>query len=468
MKQYDLIILGGGAAGFAAAMKANELKAQTLLVNNRTIGIGGTCVNVGCVPTKFMLNIGDLIDYIAKPKFNGLTCSFSSDFAQLIEEKNKLVSQLRVKKYENVLKALSNVQYREGEAKFISKSEILIDDQKKFTADKFIIATGSSTFIAPIEGIENVKYLTNIDALQLKKLPRSMIVVGGGPLGLEFSQMFARFGTKVILLHRSNTIAPREEPELSFFLKQSLQDDSHIEIHTNVEILLVKEESEKILVKALINEEEKLFKSEKLLIATGRRANIKNLNLESLNLKLGTKGEIIVNSYMKANDHIWAAGDVTGEPMLETVAARKGMIAANNALSERKIEMNYNVIPLAIFTNPQIGSVGLTDEQANNEGYVCNCRTIPFELVPKARIIKEGKGAIKVVINNETEEILGIHILSHDAADLIHEGVMILRNKMKLDEVINTIHVFPTLSEGIKLACQSFKRDITKMSCCIE
>ena len=468
MKQYDLIILGGGAAGFAAAMKADELKAQTLLVNNTTIGIGGTCVNVGCVPTKFMLNIGDLIDYVAKPKFNGLTCSISSDFGQLIEEKNKLVSQLRVEKYENVLKALSNVQYREGEAKFISKSEILIDDQKKFTADKFIIATGSSTFIPPIEGIENAKYLTNIDALQLKKLPRSMIVVGGGPLGLEFSQLFARFGTKVILLHRSNNIAPREEPELSLFLKQSLQDDNLIEIHTNVKILHVKEESEKILVQALINEEEKLFKSEKLLIATGRRANTKSLNVKNLDLKLGTKGEIIVNNYMRANDHIWAAGDVTGEPMLETVAARKGMIAANNALSNEKIKMDYRVVPHAIFTNPQVGSVGSTDLQANQMGFDCRCNTIPISFVPKSKIIKEDRGVIKIVINRKTEEILGIHILSRDAADLIHEGVMILRNKMKLDDVINTIHVFPTLSESIKLACQSFKRDVSKMSCCIE
>ena len=190
--------------------------------------------------------------------------------------------------------------------------------------------------------------------------------------------------------------------------------------------------------------------------------------MEEIGITLGKKGEIIVDEFMSAGENIWAAGDVIGEPMLETVAAREGMIAATNALSDEKIKMDYRVVPHAIFTNPQVGSVGLTDVQANQLGFDCRCNTIPISFVAKSKIINDDRGVLKIVINRKTEEILGIHILSHIAAELIHEGVMIIKNHMTLDEVINTTHVFPTLSEAIKLTAQSFKRDISVISCCIE
>ena len=183
---------------------------------------------------------------------------------------------------------------------------------------------------------------------------------------------------------------------------------------------------------------------------------------------LGRRGEIIVDEEMRASENVWAAGDVTGEPMLETVAAREGMIAANNALSENKKRMDYRVVPHAIFTDPQLAGVGLTDEQAQKKGISCRCNTVPMELVPKAQAIGDTRGAIKVVINNKTQEIVGVHILAPGAADLIHEAVMIIRNRMTVDQVIDTLHIFPTLSEAVKIAAQSFRRDITKMSCCVE
>ncbi|MBA7543399.1 Mercuric reductase [subsurface metagenome] len=204
------------------------------------------------------------------------------------------------------------------------------------------------------------------------------------------------------------------------------------------------------------------------MVATGRRPNTKNIGLEEIGINLGKKGEIIVDEFMNASENIWAAGDVIGEPMLETVAAREGMIAATNALTDEKIKMDYSVISHAIFTNPQVGSVGLTDLQANQLGFDCRCNTVPISFVPKSKIINEDRGVVKIVINRKTEEILGIHILSPNAADLIHEGIMIIKNHMTLDDVINTIHIFPTLSEAIKLTAQSFKRDISVISCCIE
>ncbi|MHA1409494.1 MAG: hypothetical protein ACTSQY_04105 [Candidatus Odinarchaeia archaeon] len=171
---------------------------------------------------------------------------------------------------------------------------------------------------------------------------------------------------------------------------------------------------------------------------------------------------------MMAANNIYAAGDVTGEPMLETVAAREGMIAATNALEGNKLKMEYSHIPRCIFTDPKFASVGLTEEQTNRRGIVCNCHLIPIEILPKAQLLMEKRGAIKIIIDKKTEEIKGIHLLSTHAEEIIHEAVMILKNKMKVEDVIKTIHVFPTLSEIIKIATQSFKRDITKMSCCVE
>lgn len=466
MNKFDLIIIGGGAAGFAAAMKANDLKARTLLVNNNTVGIGGTCVNVGCLPTKHLLYIAEFIQRIKEHRFIGLDSSVSFDFRTVIDEKNKLVEKLRNEKYEKVLNSLSYVDFAEGNARFTSKTTVQVDN-KTYESNKFIIATGSSANILPIKGMDKAEYLTNIEALQLKETPKSMIILGGRALALEFAQMFSRFGTEVTILQRSERIIPTEEPELADLLQQYLSDEA-IEIHTKVKLKSIRQKGNEKIVKAIVDGEENKFKAEQILMALGRRPNTSNVGVEEIGLSLGKKGEIVVDEEMKAIENIWAAGDITGEPMLETVAAREGMIAANNALSPEKKKMDYRVVPHAIFTDPQFAAVGLTDRQSNEKGMNCRCHTVPLELVPKAQAIKNIKGAIKIVIDNDSQAIMGIHILAPQAADLIHEGVMILKNRMTIDEVIDTLHVFPTLSELIKLGAQSFRRDITKMSCCTE
>ncbi len=466
MKEYDLIILGGGAAGFAAAMTANEFKTKTLMVNNNSVGIGGTCVNVGCLPTKHLLYIGEIIHMIKESNFNGLDSSVSFDFKTLIDEKNKLIDKYRYEKYDKVLSVLSHVEFIVGNAKFVSDSQIKVNNDT-YEANKFIIATGSSSQILPIKGIDKVDYLTNIEALQLKELPKSMIILGGRALALEFAQMYSRFGTKVCLLQRSETIIPTEEPELANLLMQYLRDEG-IEICTKVKIQNIHQEGNEKIVKAIVDGEDREFKAEQILMATGRRPNTSDMGLEKMGVKLGKNGEVLVDNEMRTTENVWAGGDVTGEPMLETVAAKEGMISANNALSDKKKRMDYRVVPHAIFTDPQLGVVGLTDEETNKNGIRCKCHTVPLELVPKAKAIKDTRGAIKVVIDNDTQIIMGIHILAPQAADLIHEAVMIIKNRMTIDDVIDTLHVFPTLSEAIKLGAQSFRRDITKMSCCGE
>jgi|Deesub1362B_J571_1020462.scaffolds.fasta_scaffold01012_12 mercuric reductase len=274
--KYDLIIVGGGAAGFAAATKANELEADTLMVNNSVVGIGGTCVNVGCLPTKHLLHVAEVIHRARV----WLSTSLSFDFKTIIEEKDRLIEKLRKEKYEKVLRDLTYVDFIEGNARFISRTEIQVNGEV-YTAKKFIIATGSSTFIPPVEGIENVDYLTNIEALKLRELPESMIILGGGALGIEFAQMFSRFGTQVMLLQRGERIAKREEPELAKLLQGYLEEEG-VEIITGARVKRVSQQGRDKVVSVVVEGEEKTFRAEHLLIATGRRPNTSNLGWKSL------------------------------------------------------------------------------------------------------------------------------------------------------------------------------------------
>jgi len=294
-----------------------------------------------------------------------------------------------------------------------------------------------------------------------------MIILGGGPLGVEFAQMYTRFGTKVCLLQSASRLIIREEPELAGLLQKYLEMEG-IEICNRVDVKSVRKEGNEKVLEAIFDGKNKSFRAEALLVATGRRPNTAGFGLELTGIKLNNRGEIIVNDEMQATENVWAAGDVTGEPMLETVAAKEGSIAANNALSNSKRRMDYTIVPHAVFTDPQLAGVGLTDEQAIERGIECSCNTIPMELVPKARAVKDTRGAIKMVIDNKTKRILGVHILSSIAADLIHEATFILKANMSIYDVIDTLHVFPTMSESIKIAAQSFIRDISRMSCCIE
>ncbi|MGH9954029.1 MAG: FAD-dependent oxidoreductase, partial [Nitrososphaeraceae archaeon] len=314
-----------------------------------------------------------------------------------------------------------------------------------------------------------------IEALSLEKKPSSMIVIGGRALGLEFAQMYSRFGTKVTLLQRSNTIIPEHEPEVSSALTQYLSEEG-VDIITGVKIeelyqmndtkfVRISEDNSKVKTKT-----EKL-EAEELLMATGRKPNIKNLHLENAGVRLRREdGAIIVNSEMHTTaPHIWAGGDVVGEPMLETLAAKEGAIAAENALAGNHKMIDFLSVPSAIFTSPQVASVGLTEKQAMERYGVCDCRVLDMKEVPKALIVNETKGLIKMVVNpNKNNTVVGVHIVAGIAADMIHEALMAVKYGLTIDDIIDTVHVFPTMTEATKLVSTAFKKDLSKMTCCAE
>ncbi|MGC8595904.1 MAG: mercury(II) reductase [Candidatus Kryptoniota bacterium] len=474
MKEYQLAIIGGGAASFAAATKAADLKIDKVVMINSGLPIGGTCVNVGCVPSKVLLEISAQLYYRENSRFNSLRSALQTQFqrpdvSKIFMEKDEIVESLRQSNYLDVISAFKNVEFIEGTARFTSENavEVLGERPRKIEAEKFIIATGSKAKIPPIKGIEQVKYLTNIEALSLKRVPNKFVVLGGGPLGLEFAQMYRHFGSEVLVIEMENRVLPLEEPEVSREIQHALESEG-IQFMTSSKLLELSGNGTEKRARIDYSGDVVEIDFDEILIATGVQPNTAGLNLGSAGVKTDRRGFIETDEHLRtANPNIYAAGDCVGKMALETVAAREGAVAAENALTGSEKTINYEQIPHAVFTMPQVASVGITEAELMKRIKVCACRTVQLSSVPKGRALKEEYGIVKLVINPHTAEIVGAGIVSPVAAEMIHEAALAIRNKMTIYDLIDTVHVFPTFSEGLKIAAQAFTRDISKMSCCI-
>ncbi|MBI3576655.1 mercury(II) reductase [Candidatus Gottesmanbacteria bacterium] len=466
MKTFDLIIIGGGAGAFAAAIKANELGAKTLVVN-QGLPLGGTCVNVGCVPSKTLLWVGEVMHQAKNHGIPGIDIEVKNfDFSKVVQHELDLVAKLRAEKYEKVLHGLENITYIEGKASFVSPNEIEVSGQK-YQAKKFIIAAGSTATVPPIENIREVGFITYIEALKLKKQPKELIIIGAGPVGLEFGQMYTRFGTKVTILHRSPSIF-RSEEELVMKLTEVLTNEG-ITIKTNVQVKSARKEGDKKIVSYITHDKIEKVSGDEILVAIGKTPNTQGLNLNKAGVAVDQKQAIKVNpQFQTSQSHIYAVGDVTNAPLrLEPTAGREGTLAAENALRNAQNFIDYHTVPWTIFTDPQLAGVGFTEEEQKKRFGTCMCKTVSFKDVPKALIINRTEGLIKMAIHPETGQIMGVHILAPNAGELIAEAMMLVKNKNTIDDVINSLPMFPTLSESIKIAALSFTKDITKLSCCI-
>jgi len=466
VEKYDVIVIGGGSAGFSAIMKAYELGASTLLINDNTIGLGGTCVNVGCVPTKNMLYMADMIHSVNKLKGKVFKEATLEDFSSMMETTKKIVKNLRKTKYEDLLGKLENVDFVQGEGK-IEREGVISVNGEKYGYKNLIIATGSRNLIPPIKGLNETGFIDHVSFFSMTDLPTRIAIIGAGPQGIEFSQIFNRFGSEVYVFHNKERILPREDPDLALMLERYLQEEG-IKIIKKANIKEVKKTRGGKAVKFTVNGYAGEIIVDEIFLAAGRKPNSDGLNLEKLGVKLGKRGEILVDKFMNASKKVFAAGDVTGYPMLETIAAREGMIAANNALHYVLKEMDYAGVPHAIFTTPQLSSVGLKEDEARKLGYKTDVRIVEMEYIPKAHAIFDTRGAVKIVIEKESKKILGLHILAPNSSEFIHEGLIAVKMGATIDDIINMVHVFPTLGESIKLASQAFYRDISKMPCCVE
>ena len=461
--------MGQGSAAFAAAIKANELGIKTVMIGHgATKGavLGGTCINVGCVPSKRMITVSTFVEELRKRRYSGLRYEIGKiEYGEIVAEKNKLVDELRNQKYVDVLKGMENITFIDKLGKFEDANTIIAGTEEVHSKNT-LIATGARASVPKIEGIEKARYLTNEEALSMKELPESLIVVGGRALGLEFTQLFARLGVKVTLLQRSSRIIPNWEPEISNYMAEYMDEDG-IKVVTNAELQRIESSKESTGITVNIKGKEQLFEAQEILFATGRTANIEELNLNSAGVKLNERNFVKVDKELKTTaGNICAAGDVTGEPMLETLAAKEGNIATSNIFENAKKTINLNEVPSAIFTYPEAAMVGMTEEQVIKNKIRCSCSPLELKFVAKSAIIGDTRGLAKIVIDNKTKRILGVHILAPHAAELIHEGVLAVKFGLTIDDIIDTVHVFPTLSESLKLAAMAFYQDISKLSCC--
>jgi mercuric reductase len=465
--EYDLIIIGGGAGGFAAAIRANELEAKTAMINDG-LPLGGTCVNVGCVPSKALLYAGELLHLARHNSMPGIELEVKSfDFQKVVEHELELVQMMQKEKYEKVLKRLEQVTFIQGRASFVSKNEVNVDG-KTMRAKKILIATGSTASVPPIDGIKETGFITHTEALKLKALPHELIVVGGGPLGLEFAQMYARFGSRVTIIEFQPSIFQQGEEEVVNRL-ESLLTEEGITIKTSATVKRAYKKRNKKVVIYLIDKKEYEVSGDEILLATGKTPNTKGLDLEKAGIETDRRHAVVVDKYLKtSNDNVFAVGDVTNQPSrLETTAGREGSIAAENALTGSKLKMDYDTVPYTIFTDPQLAGVGLTEREQMNRMNTCACRSVAFKDIPKAIILNRTEGLIKMTVHPKTGQILGVHILSPNAGEIIAQAMLLIKNKNTIYDVINTTPVFPTLSEAIKTCALSFVKDISGLSCCV-
>jgi len=483
MKHFDLVIVGGGAGAFAATIKADELGAKTLMVN-AGLPLGGTCVNVGCVPSKTLLWAGEVLHLAKHHGIPGIELEVKNfDFQKVVQDELSLVERMRHEKYVNILQHLTHVTVMEGRAAFVSPHEIEMGPSadstsspqagsgqagERISADKFIVAAGSTANVPPITGIRDVGYITHIEALKLKTQPKELIVVGAGPLGLEFAQMFSRFGTKVTILQRGPSLFPPADKALTSRLTEILAKEG-ITTKTNVEVQSARLEHGKRVLSYLAGGKPEEVSGDEILLAAGKTPNTQGLGLEKAGVAIDTRQAITVKpSFQTSQPRIFAVGDITNLPMrLEPTAGHEGTLAAENALSGSQHSIDYRSVPYTIFTDPQLAGVGITEEEQMKEMHTCLCRTIPFTYVPKAIIMHRTEGLINMTAHPKTKQILGVHILAPHAGELIAEAMMLVKNKNTLDDVIHSLPMFPTLAEAIKIVALSFIKDISKLSCCV-
>jgi mercuric reductase len=451
---YDLIIIGTGAAGTSAATRARRLGVERIAMVERGT-LWGTCVNTGCIPSKYLLAVGDL-NYYRNLGHRGLEVATRLDPAAAIAGKRDLILRLRERKARRLFGELG-VELIEGQAKFVSPREIEVAG-RSLEARRFVIATGSTPSVPPVEGIAGVPYLTNIEALEMEEVPGSIIIVGGRALGLEFAQVFAHFGSRVTVLQRSPHVIPEEEPEISTAIEDALKGEG-IAVHTGAELVRVRKEGEGIGITARVKGEAEKFTASHILFATGRTPNTKDLDLPNSGVKTDPRGAIAVDDTMQTSvPHIWAAGDVTGEPMLEPWAGVGGAIAAENALTGKGRRIDRSSLPHAVFTTPQVASVGLTEAQARRKGLAVKCRSVSLEDVSRAMMTGDTRGLVKIVAEEGAGKVLGVHICTPLAAEIIMEGVLAVKFGLTVQDLTDSFHVFPTIAGAIQDCARAFQK----------
>ncbi len=440
---YDVIVIGGGPGGYVAAIKAAQLGAKVAVVEDGNLG--GVCLNWGCIPTKTLIRTAKLFTDIKRSEEFGILGidekNTSVDWTKLIDRKNSVVKRL-VTGINSLFKK-HKIDLYDGWATVKNKNEVEVNGET-ITGKNLILATGAKEYMPPISGLEETlktgKILNSKATFELDKIPEELVVIGGGVIAVEFATIFNAIGSKVTLIQRSKQILSSTEKEMGKTLQRQLKKDG-INVITGTSLKSITEEEIVIEHK----KKEKTFTGDKYLVSLGLKANLSGL--ESLDLELDEKGFVKTDDCLKTNiDGVYAIGDLNGKHALAHVASAEGIVAAENIMG-KDTTMNYDIVPACIYTFPELASVGMTDEEAKENGYDVNVSKFPLAANGKALAEGETVGFAKIISDNKDGKVLGVHIMAGHATDMISEAIIAMQLGAKVDDIAKAIHPHPTTSE---------------------
>lgn len=460
---YDLVVVGSGSAAYAAAIQARDHGHRVALIERDTVG--GTCVDAGCVPSKALLRAGEVFHQAGHHPFAGIgTAPSGLDLAELVRQKDDLVAALRRDKYLDLVD-VHGFDVIPGTGRFADPDTLDVDG-RELRSRAFLVATGASPALPPIPGLEEAGYLTSTTALDLEELPEQLVVIGANAIGLELGQCFAHLGSRVTFLDVAERVAPFEEPEVSEALTRILADDGS-EVLAPARVTGVARDGDRRRVSVEVAATERVLGADDVLVATGRRPNTDRLGLEAAGVEVDERGAVVVDEHLRtSNPRVFAAGDVTPAPQFVYVSAYEGALAARNALLGAGERVDLCGLPRVTFTRPQIASAGFTEAEAREQGHAVRTAVLDLADVPRALVNRDTRGLIKLVADAETDRLLGAAALAESAGEVIQSAVLAIRFGITTGELAGTFHPYLTMVEGLRLAAQTFTRDVKKLSCC--
>jgi dihydrolipoamide dehydrogenase len=457
-QEYDLVILGGGTGGYVAAIKAAQLGLKTAVVEKGKLG--GTCLHNGCIPSKALLRSAEVYAQTKHSEdFGVMTSDVSVNFAKVQERKEKIVDQLH-KGVQGLMKK-GKIDVYEGLGRILGPSifspmpgtiSVEMNDgseNEMLIPKNVIVSTGSRPRTLPGLEVDGQYVVTSDEALAMEELPKSMIIVGGGVIGIEWASMLSDFGVEVTVIEYANRIIPSEDVEISKEM-QRLMKKKGVKVVTGAKVLpetLIKDNG--VIISAEIKGENKEFKAEKLLVSVGRQANVEGIGLENTEIQID-RGFILTNEFFQTKEsHIYAIGDVIGGLQLAHVASHEGIVAVEHIAGGTPNPIDYNLISRCIYSTPEVASVGITEEQAKEKGHKVKVGKFSFRAIGKALVFGESDGFVKIIADEETDDLLGVHMIGPHVTDMISEAGLAMVLNATPWEIAHTIHPHPTLSEAI-------------------
>ncbi len=457
-------IIGSGSAAFACALRAANEAAQVTLIEQGTLG--GTCVNIGCVPSKILIRAAHVTHQMEHHSFDGIgKAAPVLERWRLVAQQQARVDELRQAKYQHNLDDNPNINLLQGAARFTAPTTLAVKrpdgSETRVQADRVLIATGASPAIPPIPGLTGTPYWTSTEALVAEDIPKHLIVLGGSVVGLELAQAFLRLGSKVTVIELLPRLLPREDEAIGAELAAFFEWEG-LRILTGITTQSVHHSGSEFGVD--IGTE--LITGDRLLVATGRRPNTAGLGLEAVGVKTERNGAIIVDDHLRTSvEHVYAAGDCTRHPQFVYVAAAGGTRAAINMLGG-DAALDLSAMPSVVFTDPQVATVGLTEAAAREQGFAVDSRTLTLDNVPRALANFETQGFIKLVAETPAGRLLGAQILAPEAGEIIEIAALAIRQRLTVQQLADTLFPYLVMAEGLKLCAQTFSMDVTKLSCC--